>query len=223
MSIQQSSTGLVQYSSSRRPSLHRQHGLKKLGVSEDDVFLAERLLEQISSCSISKSERILGYAASRLNREKAIRLLGATEDEVAVEIPKVLGTLGVAGRRRSYSTTDVAPPPAFIIQDGRRSSSHPHAQKKRSTAFVPKMRRPTTSGNYPRAPRRCSESDIRRLRNKAKSSTNEIEALKARIAMLEGRLATVEGAKKSTNGSSVTNGTMAIPALIENSDTQSNT
>ena len=110
MSIQQSSTGLVQYSSSRRPSLHRQHGLKKLGVSEDDVFLAERLLEQISSCSISKSERILGYAASRLNREKAIRLLGATEDEVAVEIPKVLGTLGVAGRRRSYSTTDVAPP-----------------------------------------------------------------------------------------------------------------
>ena len=130
--------------------------------------------------------------------------------------------------RRCRSTSELfddgcRPPPAFIIQDGRRSSSHPHAQKKRSTAFVPKMRRPTTSGNYSRAPRRCSESDIRRLRNKAKSSTNEIEALKARIAMLEGRLATVEGAKKSTNGSSVTNGTMAIPALIENSDTQSNT
>jgi hypothetical protein len=76
-----------------------------------------------------------------------------------------------------------------------------------------------TSGNDPRAPRRCSESDIRRLRNKAKSSTNEIEALKARIAMLEGRFAMVEGAKKSTNGYSATNGTMAIPALIENSVT----
>ena len=183
--------------------------------------MAERLLEQISSCSISKSERILGYAANRMKREKAVRLLGSTEDEVAMEIPKVLGTLGVAGRRRSYSTTDVHPP-AFI-QVGRRSSSHPHDQQ-RSKAFNPKMRRPTTSGNDRRAAaRRSSESDMRRLRNKAKSSTHEIEALKARIAMLEGKLAMVEAAKKSSNGSSATNGTTAIPALIENCDTQSNT
>jgi hypothetical protein len=217
MSIQQPSAGLVQYSSSRRPSLNRRNGLRKLGVSEDDVLLAEKLLEQISSCSISKSERILGYAAIRMKREKAIRLLGATEDEVAVEIPKVLGTLGVAGRRRSYSTTDVAPP-AFT-QFGRRSSSSPHAQQL-SAAFNPGMRR-RPSGNDPRT-RSSSESDMRRLRNKANSSTYEVEALKARIAMLEERLAMVEVANKSSNEAAATDGTTAIPMLIENCDAQSN-
>jgi hypothetical protein len=224
MSIRQSSSGLVQYSSSPRPSLNRQNGLRKLGVSEDDVFLAERLLEQISSCSISKSERILGYAANRMKREKAIRLLGATEDEVAVEIPKVLGALGVAGRRRSYSTTD-ASPPAFVRVGGR-SSSHPRAaqQRRSGAAFDPKTRRPPSGGGDPRPSRRRSESDMRRLRNKAKSSTYEIEALRARMALLEERLAMVEGSKKSSDGPSpATNGTTAIPALIDNCDTQSNT
>lgn len=210
MNIQQSSTGL--YS---RPSMNRSNGLRKLGVSEDDVILAEKMLEQISSCSINKAERILGYATTRMKREKAIRLLGATEDEVAVEIPKVLGSLGVAGRRRSYSTTDITPP-AFIqvTIPGVRSSSNPHAQRRSTVQHSRAQRRPSLSrsSTFDRSPR---DVGMRRLR---KSSTFEIETLKAKIEMLEKRLAMVEHEKKS---SGTTNGT-AIPMLIENCDTQSN-
>ncbi|KAL3792279.1 hypothetical protein ACHAW5_001105 [Stephanodiscus triporus] len=215
MNIQQSSAGL--YS---RPSMDRSNGLRKLGVSEDDVILAEKLLEQISSCSINKAERILGYATTRMKREKATRLLGATEDEVAVEIPKVLGSLGVAGRRRSYSysTTDITPP-AFIqvTIPGVRSSSNPHAQRRFTVKHSRAQRRPSLSrsSTFDRSPR---DVGVRRLRNQAKSSTFEIETLKEKIEMLEKRLAMVEHEKKS---SCTTNGT-SIPMLIENCDTHSN-
>jgi hypothetical protein len=57
--------------------------------------LAEKLLDQIFGCSTSKAE--IGFSATRIKRKKAIQMLGATEDEVAVEIPKVLGLLGIAG------------------------------------------------------------------------------------------------------------------------------
>ena len=57
--------------------------------------MAEKLLDQIFGCSTSKAE--IGFSATRIKRKKAIQMLGATEDEVAVEIPKVLGLLGIAG------------------------------------------------------------------------------------------------------------------------------
>mmetsp|Transcript_43910 Transcript_43910/g.133754 ORF Transcript_43910/g.133754 Transcript_43910/m.133754 type:complete len:135 (-) Transcript_43910:561-965(-) len=82
--------------------------LRILGLSEDDVRISEVLLAQIppapaKNSESSKAEWLLGYAESRLRREKALKILGVSEDEVEVENNKNLGSLGVSGRRRSFS------------------------------------------------------------------------------------------------------------------------
>jgi hypothetical protein len=85
-------------------------GLQKLGVSENDVKIAERLLNQIQPCpsdSDNKAEQVLGFACSRLYREKAIRVLGTSENEIELENAKNLGSLGVGGRRRSWQASDL--------------------------------------------------------------------------------------------------------------------
>jgi len=89
-------------------SVGRRKGLLKLGVSEDDVELAEKLLRLIpkTPSDPNKAERILGYASMRLHREKALRLLGMTEEEIEEENAKVLGSLGTSGRRRSFSNPE---------------------------------------------------------------------------------------------------------------------
>ena len=92
-------------------TLNRSKGLKKLGVTENDVKIAERLLSQIPpsySSDCNKAEKILGYASSRLTRQKALRLLGASENEVELENSKNLGSLGSEGRRRSWAGTGTA-------------------------------------------------------------------------------------------------------------------
>ena len=66
--------------------MDRSKGLRKLGVSEEDVKQATKLLEE----------------SSRL-RSKALDLLGTSEEEVELEFAKNLGSLGIAGRRRSHS------------------------------------------------------------------------------------------------------------------------
>ena len=66
--------------------MDRSKGLRKLGVSEEDVKQATKLLEE----------------SSRL-RSKALNLLGTSEEEVELEFAKNLGSLGIAGRRRSHS------------------------------------------------------------------------------------------------------------------------
>ena len=89
-------------------SANRSKGLIKLGVSEADVELAEKLLRLIprKPSDPNKAERILGYASMRLHREKALRLLGLTEEEIEEENAKVLGSLGTSGRRRSFSNPE---------------------------------------------------------------------------------------------------------------------
>lgn len=86
--------------------------LKKLGLTEEDVIDSERLLRQIpppppshSSAKYeycTKAERLLGYTLLRLSREKALRVLGASEEDVDIENSKTLGSLGRSGRRRSF-------------------------------------------------------------------------------------------------------------------------
>ena len=66
--------------------MDRSKGLRKLGVTEEDVKQATKLLEE----------------SSRL-RSKALNLLGTSEEEVELEFAKNLGSLGIAGRRRSHS------------------------------------------------------------------------------------------------------------------------
>ena len=74
----------------------RSHGLAKLGVTEGDVQRATKLLEE----------------SFRL-RTKALELLGTSEEEIETELEKNLGSLGIAGRRRSNANLP-------IIANGRR-------------------------------------------------------------------------------------------------------
>ena len=95
----------------RPPPTSRARALKKLGLTEEDVHLSKKLFSEISSslatsskktaCN-SKAERLLGYNETRLKRAKALRLLGATEDDVELECAKNLGSLGQGARRRSF-------------------------------------------------------------------------------------------------------------------------
>jgi hypothetical protein len=155
--------------SNQRPVKKRSKGLEKLGVSENDVHLAERLIKQIPSCPSdpNKAERILGYATSRLEREKALRLLGATEEEVEIENAKNLGSLGVAARRRSHSLIDTPPKPMYLNKKVKRYKHHG------SFDTVMRQRKRKTS------------AELHRLRNQSIASANEIEALKKRIYELE--------------------------------------
>eukprot|EP00586_Coscinodiscus_wailesii_P006939 CAMPEP_0172492178 /NCGR_PEP_ID=MMETSP1066-20121228/23216_1 /TAXON_ID=671091 /ORGANISM="Coscinodiscus wailesii, Strain CCMP2513" /LENGTH=306 /DNA_ID=CAMNT_0013261641 /DNA_START=77 /DNA_END=997 /DNA_ORIENTATION=+ len=80
--------------------------LKKMGVSEDDVLHAEILIAQIPPPSHhTKIEKVMGYDESRLKREKATKLMGTSEDEIETENAKEMASLGIAGRRRSFSLT----------------------------------------------------------------------------------------------------------------------
>ncbi len=105
-------------------SKNRESILKKLGLTEEDVRDSEKLLRQIpppppphllsTSSSIkrqygycTKAECVLGYTLLRLSREKALRVLGASEEEIDIENAKTLGSLGRSGRRRSFVVHDI--------------------------------------------------------------------------------------------------------------------
>lgn len=111
----------------KHPLPKRAKGLRKLGVSEDDVITAERILSeippppQIRVQSSSKVEILLGYSKSRLRREKALKILGANEDEIDQENSKALGSLGISGRRRSYLGKGENP---FLVIHQRKQGSY---------------------------------------------------------------------------------------------------
>ena len=174
--------------STYRISRERVKGLQNLGVSEDDVHLAERLLKQIPVCSDpNKAERIFGYATSRLEREKALRLLGATEEEIEIENTKNLGALGIAGRRRSYSVIETSPSKPIYL------NRKPSTKKYRHSSF----------DSATRQQKRRTSMELRRLRNQSIASSNEIEALKSRIDELENLVQRVASlTSDQTSGSS---------------------
>lgn len=156
----------------QRLNKRRTKGLQKLGVSEDDVHLAERLMKQIPACPSdpNKAERIFGYAKSRLERQKAMRLLGATEEEVEVENAKNLGSLGVGARRRSFSVIERAP--SKPLYKNRKSSI---SRKPRHSSFDTALR------PY----KRKHSAELRRLRQQSMVSAIEIDSLRKRIEELE--------------------------------------
>ena len=162
-----------------RSRTSRSAGLRKLGVSESDVHLAEKLLHQTVQADPARS--------------KALRMLGATENDVALENSKILGSLGVAGRRRSYSI--VEPPSQSEILalargiKARRSvwvrRNGGDALRRRHTLDVRRAyRRVSTIGKR----RRSSDGEVRRLRNQTLFFANENQALRAKIDELERRL-----------------------------------
>mmetsp|Transcript_3552 Transcript_3552/g.5147 ORF Transcript_3552/g.5147 Transcript_3552/m.5147 type:complete len:206 (+) Transcript_3552:931-1548(+) len=89
--------------------------LKKLGLTEEDVRDSERLFQQMppppptqNNARCLKEERLLGYAMLRLKRAKALKVLGASEEDVDTENAKNLGSLGRSGRRRSFVVENMA-------------------------------------------------------------------------------------------------------------------
>eukprot|EP00978_Attheya_sp_CCMP212_P028960 scaffold101295_cov58-Attheya_sp.AAC.6 len=72
--------------------------LSRLGVSEDDIRTGKILAAEIPPLgpweTLTKEEKLLGYTTSRLKREKALKILGVTEDEIEYENRKRLGSLG---------------------------------------------------------------------------------------------------------------------------------
>jgi len=83
--------------------------LRQLGLSEDNIITARTLFSEApglpSKKDCKKEEIILGYSLKRVKRKKALKLLGETEDTIELNKSKALASLGVAGRRRSYETS----------------------------------------------------------------------------------------------------------------------
>ena len=89
--------------------LTREKGLRKLGVTEDDVETAEALLAQTPPVPHTKAEMLLGYSDLQLKRVKALRMLGVSEEELEVEIRHDLSSLGVGcGSRNKFSRNSIA-------------------------------------------------------------------------------------------------------------------
>jgi len=93
----------------------RNKALVTLGLSEDDIKTSVTLFQQLplppiiprnwgrpKSPDPAKAEKLMGYATLCLQREKALKVLGTSEEDVEVENSKSLGALGQSGRRRSY-------------------------------------------------------------------------------------------------------------------------
>ena len=179
-----------------QPSQKRAKGLRKLGVTEDDVSMAEKILMQIppapSPYSDSKVEVILGYTASRLRRAKALRILGVSEEDVDIENAKVLGSLGISGRRRSYQVTIIdkrnfdpihgANFP-FLIQ-------LPPLQPSQSNKLQGKTKREHSTGRSAacRHLNKRVDGELQQLRTEVIKQQKEIESLNNRVAHLEDEL-----------------------------------
>lgn len=171
---------------------NRNSVLRKFGLTEDDVRHSEILFRQmppppppdshIAQCL--KEETILGYTTLRLKREKALRVLGASEEDVNIENSKNLGSLGLAGRKRS-----------FVIQDisTKRKVSHLSFCNPRKMS-LPNTMKPHRKKSH----RRRSTGDARslkrtfrkvvKLKHQNEEANAEIERLRQRIGKLENAL-----------------------------------
>ena len=78
---------------SSRPLINRSNAMRKLGVTETDVHIAEKVLSEPHHDT---------NTATATSLQKAFRMLGRTESEFCVDKAKILGSLGMAGRERSF-------------------------------------------------------------------------------------------------------------------------
>lgn len=153
--------------------------LRKLGLTEEDVRDSQKLFSQIppppllqgkSHCS--KEERLLGYTKLRLRRAKALRVLGASEEDVDIENTKTLGALGIGGRRRSFYIEN-----NHLARPRRMTADHSNLRPrtKRSRLLSKSYSGLVASGKYrKKSLRRRSTGDILILQR----ATREVEKLK---------------------------------------------
>jgi len=166
--------------------------LRKLGLTEDDIRDSEKLFKQIpppppsSSPRCSKAERFLGYQMLRLKREKAMRVLGISEEDIDIENSKNLGSLGQTGRRRSFvleyapskrgsfcSTSKLSRRGYIKRSRSSTKNKHKHFLRRRSTGDLVWMKDANNSYSF------------RAVSKKKGEANEEIKLLKQRLQLLE--------------------------------------
>ena len=175
----------------------RESILRKLGLTEQDVKDSEKLFRQMppppppSRAYCLKEEELLGYTMLRLKRSKALRVLGASEEDVDVENAKNLGSLGRSGRRRSFfvhesSMSRRVSDFGFYTQkskSSRRISKKYSLTKSSSTRFNKKSLRRRSTGDLLSLKRAVSE--VTNLKKRNNDANAEIIRLKQRVENLE--------------------------------------
>ena len=95
--------------------MKRWSALKRMGLTNDDFeigcqIMTEGRVEVDNDKEVKKMERLTGYRVSQLKREKAVGVLGTTEEEIEEVKSKRLSSLGMRhnpsliGRARSSLT-----------------------------------------------------------------------------------------------------------------------
>ena len=86
--------------------MKRWSALKKMGLTNDDFeigcqIMTEGNVEKDEDEGMKKTEKLTGYRTSQLRREKAVVVLGTTEEEIDDVNARKLSALGFQGRARS--------------------------------------------------------------------------------------------------------------------------
>ncbi len=173
----------------------RAKSLRQLGVTEDDLVIAGKIMSQAppppTRRASTKAELVLGYDKERLNRERALKRLGVSEEQLDVENSKNLGALGLDGRKRSFASGGVRP--------ARSASAPAPAAKKRGSWFAGSRRSSASAAASGAASTlawfTCRAVDkemiIEELTAQREIDRHKIEALTNKVADLEAKLAQV--------------------------------
>jgi len=179
--------------------------LAMLGLTEEDIKISEALFKQMPlppppsrSAGSTKIESVLGFAAQRIEREKALKMLGTSEDELEIENSKNLGALGLSGRRRSFLVPENAGcfhsnmcSPADYIYKRRKSSVDRHSEpsrKRRSIKATSLRRRSTSTGKSSNRKR----SHSRPVENDAAITADETNRLKEALFEAQGEISKLQ-------------------------------
>mmetsp|Transcript_542 Transcript_542/g.952 ORF Transcript_542/g.952 Transcript_542/m.952 type:complete len:258 (+) Transcript_542:52-825(+) len=172
--------------------LARAKSLRQMGVTEEDLAIAAQIIAlmppQPSKQTSAKSEILLGYDSTRLKREKALKMLGVSEEQLDMENGKILGSLGIDGRKRSFRITRSVSAPVLQANapdkrgswfGGRRSS----VRSKRGTSIFEGI---FEGWNCTNAFGAIDEGPtIEQLQEENEQQNRALEALQKRLAALE--------------------------------------
>jgi hypothetical protein len=186
----------------------RKKALIVLGLSEEDIKTSHTLFQQLpipptnpKSCrklpkaDPVKVEQLLGYATLCLQREKALKVLGTSEEDIEVENSKNLAALGQSGRRRSYLAKSVGPE-GLKIKVCYSAPCLPRQRRKQSSVYSSRH-----SSGKKRSRRSWLHSTGRSTKsNKSQSSTesenrryiDEMNSLKAALFQTQAELSNLE-------------------------------
>lgn len=183
--------------------------MKKFGVSQEDIKTSQLLFQEmcprpsVCACNSSrrttgqKAEALLGYSVERLQRSKALKVLGTSEDMIEEENCKNLGSLGVAGRRRSFIIQDDSDSEGGRKYDLGKASKKSRKRNRGSFEYEKKLKghlamdeknkKNADTSNLSISSLRSLEGNINGLRSELQCAKKEISELKRRLEELERR------------------------------------